>query len=248
MRTITETWAAAESKTFTIRGGRFEILESAYPVDVSFQDDNGAELTNGKAQNIGAGSYRDAPFGRLVITSSQAQQIKILISDGDAGTRSIAGTVQVVDGGKARTLAGVAFFGYTYSGSQNGNFAHAQILNPEGSGVRMVIEQIGVGAFADDVVRLGSYGTALANLHAVTAQNKHVGAGAASVAQMRWQEMAGLLAINTWMMDIYVKAKQTQTIKLSEPIVLNPGRGLVVQGYLANATVNANYEWYEEKI
>jgi hypothetical protein len=96
MRTITETFAAGETKQFGIPGERFELINSVGPVSVSLQDANGIELTNGLSQNIAAGSYmQEGKFSRIAITSATAQTLTFVIANGDSGTRSIAGTVQV---------------------------------------------------------------------------------------------------------------------------------------------------------
>lgn len=243
MRTIQENWAAGETKLFQIRGGRFELLDCPYPVDASFMDDNGTELTNGKAQNIASGSYRHAPFGCVAITSTQAQQIKFLISDGDAGTRSIAGTVQVVDGGKARSLAGVAFMANTYRAAVAEQFAQVQLFNPADSGKNLIVVQI--------MANSSSAGGGLAMLSGQVELTTYVGAPKAkrfgmpdSTARINSQNAAGAL-IGTQFGSLDGSLKN---FKFVEPIIVPPGWGMSIANATAGADLGATFEFFEEKI
>ncbi|WP_151446737.1 hypothetical protein [Lacisediminimonas profundi] len=115
MRTISEAFVAGVKQEFFIPGNRLEILScsGAGTVTVSLQNANGVEITNGLATGVEAGTYMvpDGGFKRVAITSSTSQTVKFLISYGESGTRSVAGTVQVA--GTVKTQA----TGLQYTGS-----------------------------------------------------------------------------------------------------------------------------------
>lgn len=97
MRTIIETLAAGVPSVYNIAGSHLEILSAEFPVSVSIQDANGVEITNGKSENILAGTYfvPRQGFDRFTITSANAQQVTIGVSFGESGTRRVAGTVTI---------------------------------------------------------------------------------------------------------------------------------------------------------
>lgn len=243
MRTITETFAAGETKSFAIPGERFELITAPNPITVSLRDANGIELTNGLSQNIVAGSYmQEGKFFQLAITSAIAQTITFVIANGESGTRSVAGTVAVIDSTKSRTLANGAFLGqlgYT----ANANYPGAQLWNPVDNTKNIIIERIWAASpNVASTIRLQLNATMLANT-AGGAPAKLAG-GAASSAQLRWDNLAAVLANPS--LGLPSAPNVPLEIKLIDPIVLTPGHGATVDLDTATGTINTTWEFFEE--
>jgi hypothetical protein len=161
------------------------------------------------------------------------------------GTVAITGTVDVVDGGKSRTMANLAFWGASYSTNAAGSYGYVQLLNPAASGKNIVVEQVATGCFtASGAIALGINAVAMTNLKGSPASKKS--GGVASVAELRFELNAAILAM-TAIADIYVGIVDLKIIGLSEPIVLTPGYGLLLRGPV-NEGITGNFEFYEDAI
>lgn len=171
---------------------------------------------------------------------------RIVVGNGRIDDNNVTGSVEVIDGGKNRTLAGSAFMCSVYSSAGAGLFPHVQLLNPVGSGKRLAIESLRViGSVAGWSADLRRYDTPLTN-NTQAAASKRPGTGV-SVVQLRDQ------AINayTYTGQSYALlgnsgANGSDSIKLSEPIIIDPGVGIVVFAYQSNSNINAIVEWFEE--
>lgn len=187
------------------------------------------------------------PFQRLMFTdaSGAVNNVTFIVADADFVDNTVLGTVSVVDGGKARTLAGVTFSGYaTCSQGAAGTYPQVQIWNPAGSGKRAIIEQImaasSIGGTFSTIV---STQTALTTLVGVAA-SKNVG-NAGSTTQIRTLASATPDGGAAQFATMGGAQYQSAPYKLAEPIVLHPGWGLNVGG-LVNQNVAATFEFYEE--
>lgn len=131
MRTVSESYTANVSKSFNIAGKRLEILSAPGLVTVSLQDANGIEITNGLASDIEAGSYMvpDNGFDRFVITSDTTGTVKFLVSYGEGGTRSVAGTV-AVSGTVSTQETGLEYGASWYDNAANAANVPATIFTP----------------------------------------------------------------------------------------------------------------------
>jgi hypothetical protein len=172
----------------------------------------------------------------------------ILAGDFDFHDDRITGTVDVVDGGKARTLANMAFMGNMYQPGLASNFSAVELYNPPGSGKNLVIEQIGITSSNG----AGGFGISLLSgiLPAQTpgpfAKSKLTG-GADSVARLyscvnAAQQGSGLCGV-----DVAVK-----NFKFTEPLVVVPGWGVVVTNVTPagdnSASISATFEFYQDQI
>jgi hypothetical protein len=92
---IGENFAAGESKAFSYRGTYFEIIEApAEGLTVLLTDKAGATVT--RMLNIGGGVFVEpGQFEQIQIKSVAAQTVRFFVADGKAGTRRVAGSVQV---------------------------------------------------------------------------------------------------------------------------------------------------------
>jgi hypothetical protein len=240
-------WAAGETKTFTINGERLEILEAQYPVDVMLMDKSGAQLSIMKGSEASFFSAPKEGFQTVQISSAQAQVIRVFIGSGDAGTRRISSSVSVIDGGRARVDAGIAFAATAGLNPGAGNYAFLQLWNPAGSGKRLVVDQMAVSlSVAGSAVIFPGAGplTTLVS----TLSNKKAGA-ANGVGEVRTQSSAisSVFPQGTWQ-GIGSQVGSYTTWKPTHPIVVLPGWGVLVQASATNVGAQANFEWFEEAL
>lgn len=242
-------FAAGETKSFMLQADRFELLDVPYTVDVELVDRNGGKLA---AMSGGETSWfmepRNGPFYEIRITSQQAQTVRWFVGSGDAGTRKTAGVVQVVDGGKARTLADQAFAWANGALAVAAKFGMCQLFNPAGSGKRVIVKAYQVTMQAAGNVRVFTNNAAATTLEAAPVNSKHHG-GAAPVAQSRSDNLVASTPTPAYLDSVsFAAAGSTPRIVLQEPVVLEPGRGFCVETTSPAVQVNATYEWLEEII
>lgn len=153
----------------------------------------------------------------------------------------ITGSVEVIDGGKNRTNAGVAFTAHVWCpppAADKG--AVLQLWNPAGSGKNLIVEQV--------VASVGgqySLGMKLTNTQLVdqvgTIGSKKC-AGPASVASVQ-QSGAGLPLQNA---TFAIGA--SQLIKFAEPWVIAPGYGLSFGPSTLGISAGVDIEYFEEPV
>lgn len=160
----------------------------------------------------------------------------------------ITGTVDVVDGGKSRTVANMAFMGTMYQPGLANNMAAVQLFNPVGSVKNLVIEQVtvtspnGSGGFGISLLN----GTLTASTVGNFAKSKLSG-GADSVARTYSGVSAGQQGGPLCGIDTAVKS-----FKFTEPLIVVPGWGVVVTNVTLvadnTASLSASFEFYQDQI
>lgn len=169
----------------------------------------------------------------------------LLMGEGEFQDNRISGAVEVIDGGKNRTRAGIAFWSGIFRATATNLNPTVQLFNPVSSGKVLVVEQLVVTATVSGGVRGGIYNQALPTL--TNAPINKLSSGPQSVAKHYSDDTAA----KPWatMFDFGVIASQAALIKLSEPILLMPGYGLCMHaGGQAGQAITANIEFYEEAI
>lgn len=90
---------AGEVKTFEISGNYFEVLGCLDNITVVLQDRNG--VNKSELTNVGVSYFErleeKQTFERVLITSATAQTVAFVIAHGQGGTRTMGGTVKVVN-------------------------------------------------------------------------------------------------------------------------------------------------------
>lgn len=265
MRTIIENLQAGVPTVYGLTGSRLEILRCTYPVSVSIQDENGIEITNGRADQVDSGTYFQPArgFKRFVITSAQAQEIVVGVSNGDSGTRSVAGTVKVdgtvgisgtvdvIDSNKSRVIGGNSFAGVVAMGGVAGQFITFQLVNPVGSGKRIILEKVHLSCqVASSIgVRVYDVGAANANVLATVVNDvvsKHVGGAAVNGALLRRGSTVAL--VGKAVCYTALNAGGNKTFDLEKPIVLLPGQIAAAVNHTAGNSMDVTLEWDEETI
>lgn len=242
---IKAAFSAGEVKTFLIQGEYLEILEAAYPIDVAMMDRSGAQLST--MRNAEASYFsRPGKYEVIQVTSEKAQTVRLFVGSGDAGTRRTSGDVSVIDGGKSRTFANVAFSAVPSCGPVTGQQARCQLWNPAGSGKRLVISQIFVGSSFQNTLYLLGSNVALTALTGTLAVSKLIG-GASGVAELRRDNTINT-PVGNYSGVLAVAGTSVSGYKLTEPLVLNPGFGLMLWTTVVASDIYGTFEYIEESI
>lgn len=192
---------------------------------------------------------RNVAFDSLTVQDrSGLQNVGVIVAgDFDFQDDRISGTVDVVDGGRARTIGGVAFMGYANAGSAAGQYSTSQLWNPPGSGVRLVVEQVSISSngVGDSVVISG--GNAPCASKRMNGISKRIPGAGVARGECRYEGRATRQADGYC--AIPVSAGALINVKPTEPWVVEPGAGLeIFFGSPGAVTVMASYEWFEEVI
>ncbi len=170
----------------------------------------------------------------------------IVIGNGRIDDNTLQGVVQVVDGGKSRTLAGLSFMGAGLASAVAAQESTVELWNPAASGKRVVVEsvavqsttgatQIGIGIASVSQGALAAYG------------GSKLAGGANSQAQIYQGNTATTATLVEPQFGVIgVAASATYEKKFNEPVVLPPGYGLIAWNGTVNQTLWATFEWYEE--
>ena len=117
---------------------------------------------------------------------------------------------------------------------------YLQLLNPVGSNVVVFVTNIRGKMTTPGTIQLRHYDTPLGTNIVLTASNcKYVGRTAPS-AELRAEQSAASLGVT--MFAYYDSIELDLTF---EPIILDPGKGIVVVGCVVNTRLDAGYEWLE---
>lgn len=246
IETIGGVWLANETKTFVINGEYIEILEAQYPIDVMLMDKAGAQLSIMRSSEASFYSRPKEGFQTVQITSAQAQTVRVFIGSGDAGTRRIASTVAVIDGGRARTLANAAFMKAGGQSAVAGQYSRGSLWNPVGSPVRAVIKQFAVTLNAAGPVNVGPLVAADGTIKQAPASKLSAGAASVNV-QAYANTSAAVVGTSLW--DFFQFGGAGTIVRtLAEPIILQPGSGIYFENAQQNNGVSYTCEFTEETI
>lgn len=168
---------------------------------------------------------------------------QLLIGEGDFIDSRVSGSVEVIDGGKARTLANSAFMGAVNGTAVAGTQQNLQLWNPAGSGKNIIVEAVTVSSTVQNGFRM-RVGDAAMSTQVAAGTSKRIG-GAAASGLLKSQQFNGQMGTGS-LMVMNLSANSPVTFKFTEPIVLVPGSGLNLAAGVAATDLAASYEWYEE--
>jgi hypothetical protein len=243
--------AAGAPQTFLIPGKFLEIIEAPYPLSIQFFDREGNAVADRGLVNAESGLFIDlrdeGGWGSILVESAQAQTIKVLIGSAMGGSRRQPGVVQVVDGGRARTMSGQSFMGNLFSAAGAGLLPHVQLWNPPASTKRLFVKKLVVSCSGSGGVQWDWNATALSGLDGLG--RSKLADGAASVGERRNQAPAANILVNPAFMGSLGLAPNIPFIlDLQEPIVLIPGRGLLIQSQTVASSLAATVDYTEDAI
>jgi len=169
----------------------------------------------------------------------------LVIGDGEFSDNRISGSVEVIDGGKARTLANITCVAIASQGGVAGQNSMVQLWNPAGSSKNLIMKQVvSVSQTSQGFYHL-DYNVALTTLLAGP-RPKKLGAGYTGPAQIRGQNNAAILGAA--MLLTNGPTSVSNKFRPDEPFVIPPGWGYIVAAQALAADVSANFEWYEESL
>lgn len=241
---ISQTLAAGEKLIIGIAGSFIRLSECQWPVTVVLIKENRivGEMKNMLAGDYASGVEFDAVW---IVNGASGQAVGVQISAGGAGSNRVLGEVSVIDGGKFRTLSGAAFIMPGVCQALAANLSHCQLINPVGSNKRAIISGLQVSADVASAVSIRYFDSPLSTL--VGAPVSKLSGGAASAMEYRTQNSPAPIG-TTILYGNYFQANQIQNLSFKEPIVLNPGRGLVGLSSSINANFYMAVELIEEPI
>lgn len=171
----------------------------------------------------------------------------VIVGSGTIQDNRIQGSVEVVDGGKNRTMSGAAFSGYVYCAPVAAQYSHGQIYNPSSTRI-LVIEQIIVSSSTSANLTIRAHSSAFSTPGAQpNASSKRLG-NADSIAQLYTANNAAQQATGKYFSNMGITAPGTAIYKMSEPIVITPGQSIVAINNTLNADLSVTYEFYEDVI
>lgn len=241
---IKGTWAAGETKTFAINGDRVEVLDAQYPLDVFLMNSAGAQLS---VMRDSEASFFSAPvggFSTVQIYSATAQNIRFFVGSGDAGTRRISSVVQVVDGAKARSLAGAAYFISSSLTAAAGQYGQVALYN-SAVGQRVVVNSIMVAMSIAGSIEIRQ-GTAIPGGTQSNGVPKFLGAAAVSFGKKF--DALGVSGAGSGIVigAVSVQANAQLVIPLTEPIVIPANGFLALRSAVDAAVTSVTMQFFEE--
>ncbi|KVW39458.1 hypothetical protein WK94_24310 [Burkholderia ubonensis] len=201
---------------------------------------------------LGQGFDAGAIVNRWYIKNPGTTAINGTVVLSTAGFRNfrISGDVNVLDGGKSRTLSGAAFIGVGYNAAIASQYSGIALKNAVGTGVRLVVEQYTLATLstAGGIVqmKLGPVANVAAYATAGSVASKLAGGAVGSgtvVSGSGAAVVAGMSQLNFITLN---QQMPTYNEPLREPIVIPPGYCLLAQCATQAYDVGCDFEWYEE--
>lgn len=241
---------AGQTRRFEKAGRYFEIIDSSSAVTVDFYSISGRQTDEMK--NAVSGLFVEAEYGAFTIESAAAQTVTVLIlENGRGGSRRQPGIVRVVDTAKQTTQDGQAFQGGTTTGTPAaGQFGTAQIVNPVGSGKRVIIERIEMGS----AVQTTAIGGITQTQHGVSSSfvKPKLSGGAESAASFasKFDHVSdpGLLIPSPAFFGYVIPAGSVREAKPIRPYIIMPGFQFTVGNRVPSTALDVAFEFYEELI
>lgn len=185
-------------------------------------------------------------FGSLQISNAGGAATiigMVTIADGGFFDNRVTGSVEVIDGGKARTLGGGAFMASTQCVAGAGQNPYIELWNQVGSGKNVVLESVSYSSTVNGGIGFKLHNVGISTF-AANGISKFAGA-AVSLASLRTQASAAAIGGGN-LIQTSINAGTFQTFAFKEPIVLPPGNGFLIVQSTQATDVSAAFEWYEE--
>lgn len=248
---LREVMVAGTPKGFNVTGNyfRFKSRTGVLADQLSVQFFRDGRLLEIDRDDVDSGDWARVPepgFNRVEITSAEAGTVEFEVARGDVGSDRVSGVVEVVEGGLARTLAGIAFSCRIQQVAVAAEYSYVQLWNPVASGKNLIVNKIAVSAgAAAALLDVRGFDASFADL-ASNPQSKKINA-ALSVAECRRDTDA---SPNTGdaLYAVYVPANTSALIPLVEPFVVPPGNGLGCMNFVANNELVMSLDHWEQSV
>lgn len=237
----TQILTAAQRLQVQIAGNFFRLSVAPYPVTVSLISNS---RIIGTMAGMLAGDYvKDIEFdGVVIVNGATDQSISYQIAGGGAGSDRVLGEVSVINGEVASVKAGRCFMGFAGGAGVAGQLMHAQIWNPLGSGVELIVSKISVIAGVQQSIGINTFGFALTN-GSSTKRNKSslLANPKAALCYGAYAAMQGTQFGN------FATSSTMENVdfEFSEPIVVVPGRGILTFASIVNTWMYTTFQWEE---
>lgn len=173
---------------------------------------------------------RGSAFGRLEFRdlSGSANMVTVLIAGSDFVDDRISGSVEIIDGGRTRTMAGEAFTAFgQHQVSVAANRPIVQLWNPPGSGRNAFIKS---AIYSSNTAQFVGITPAPVQLGALFGQAKAKSQskpdGATQVRNVQQAAYPG----SPNLFSGYIQANGVLQLTMQEPLMIAPGEGLGVFG------------------
>jgi hypothetical protein len=169
---------------------------------------------------------------------------QILTGEGSFTDNRISGSVEVIDGGKNRTLAGGAFSAASSANPTAANYAFSYLYNPAGSGKNVIVNDMQVSSTTGQTIYVVT-GTGVPPGIAYAGTSKKAGSGLASAAVKYEGAQAAYPGTNVLFANA-VAAATPQRIQLTDPIVLTLGAWICITATVVNTDLQCSRQFFEE--
>ena len=240
------TLRAGESIPLLVQGSFWKVLSATGQVEVT-----GDSFGSIDAVMPGQG-MRGYLFQRLVIrdSSGAANVVRLLIADEQFIDDRITGEVAVIDGNKARSIAGGAMTWRLSARTANAAMRPlSQVWNPPGSGRRLIVDSMVIACEVQNEMFWGVTDVKLASIPASRISDVAGMVVPGTMAQVWVDELpiypegtvlAGGLMVQPW---------SSVRLRFERPFVIKPGTGFIVGPGLAGVQKTAGaIEFFEESI
>ena len=234
--------AASSVQRFDVAGGFVKVLTAPGGV-VGIKIDNGQEIAclAGQGFRLPDGqSFRDVIVRNI---SGVAQVGSIFIGDQRFEDSRVTGTVDVVDGAKARSILNTAGVGHINVPAVAANQSAGQLWN-ESTTQRLIVKQMLIGSTIAGLVGIYSHNATLASFSGTPPSKRiqDVGVGAGQL----YLQNTTPAAPGTAMFYVRVIANHTLTVRLEEPYVIRPSLGLSAVHQTVNSDLAVTFEFFAE--
>lgn len=193
-------------------------------------------------------AFRIAPrAGNATVTGA------LIIGDGEANASSVAGTVEIVDGGKARTEMSPSTAGLMecqLGAGPAGTFNRVSLWNPAGSGQNAFVKSIYFSSANAQPINIESVNAAYSTLNAVgvSVYSKKLGEVYTGVMRRSFETtIAASGGSPKQLCSIYIQSNQTFALKVEEPLMIRPGFGLSIINTTPASDLSAVIEFFTQQ-
>jgi hypothetical protein len=169
----------------------------------------------------------------------------IVVSDGTFVDDRTTGEVSIVDGEAAKTRSNIAFMAFGSLSGVAAQCSAVEIWNPAGSGKRLIVSDLIASSASQSAAAINKI-TATMGAAGVP-QSKLINAtGSTAVAKVGASNVAAVPGVT--IENQFIQAYQPFARAYKQPIVIEPGFGIVVWNTLVNSSLVASVQFTEEVI
>lgn len=170
---------------------------------------------------------------------------RLVIGQGELTDNRVTGSVEVIDGDRNLTNAGLMFSGSSGSNPNASLYAVSQLWNPVGSGKNIVVKCCNFSTPNGQAAVLNIGNVQMATDVTATRSANKLSGGANSAAMVRHGH-SETIPTTGFLQAYNMTANQIVTWKACGPLVIKPGFGFNLTGAAINTSATLNVEWLEE--